>query len=65
MDYFMLIQKEKLSALIRMGVPEINFCCSSFVCCTVSVMDGHSIMLEKWKNVQCDFGRKTPLGIIK
>ena len=31
----------------------------------VSVMDGHSIMLEKWNNVQYDFGRKTPLGIIK
>ena len=23
------------------------------------------IMLEKWKKVQCDFGRKTPLGIMK
>jgi len=28
-------------------------------------MDGHSIMLEKWNNVQYDFSRKTPLGIIK
>ena len=31
----------------------------------VSVMDGRSIMLEKWNGVQCDLGRKTPLGIIK
>ena len=31
----------------------------------VCVMNGHSIMLEKWKKVQCDFGRKTPLGIMK
>ena len=31
----------------------------------VSVMDGRSIMLEKRNGVQCDFGRKTPLGIIK
>merc|ERR1712105_202592 len=31
----------------------------------VSIMDGHSIMLEKWNNVKYDFSRKTPLGIIK